>query len=204
MKLIKNLLAMKYIYTNSFLFLKFRKLALVVALLIGSLVMISCNFQQKLTDVVVIDPVRHYYPVVQGQKLNIVVKLENKSDYPFKITDILTSCGCVVLKEGTLKVVPSNSTGIIELTYDSNKNIGLVNHFIYIYGNLNKKDKLICNFDLHVVPDALYTPDYEELYRRGVEERVGIDNMVEGNENEKGYYTSTGDDERENNNTDLK
>jgi hypothetical protein len=166
--------------------------------------MSSCDFKENLVDVTLIDPVRHYYPIVQGQKLNIVVKLENKSDFPFKITDILTSCGCIILKKGTLEVIPAQSSGFVELTYNSNKNIGLVNHFIYIYGNLNKVDKLVANFDVHVVPDALYTPDYEELYRKEVEAEGGTKNMVEGNENEKGYYLSTGDSEGENNNTNLK
>lgn len=165
------------------------------------MVISSCDFEEKLVDVEIVDPVRHYYPIVQGQELNIVIKLENKSDYPFKIKDVLTSCGCVIVKKGTFEVIPAQSTGYLELVYNSNKNIGLVNHFIYVYGNLNKKDKLEANFDVHVVPDALYTPDYEELYRREVEEKGGTKNAVEGNENNKGYYISSGDDEEENNNT---
>lgn len=195
---------MKYTCLNNSFFAKVMKSLDLITVGAACLVFSSCNFEESLADVIVIDPIRHYYPVVQGQKLSIIVKLENKSDFPFKITDIQTSCGCIVLKEGILDVVPAQSTGIIELTYNSNKNIGLVNHFIYVYGNLKKVDKLICDFDLHVVPDALYTPDYEELYRKEVEAEGGLKNMVEGNENEKGYYLSTGDSKGENNNTDLK
>lgn len=195
---------MKYTCINNLFFFNSRKLVHLVTVFVSFLILTSCNFEENLVDVVVIDPVRHYYPVVQGQKLKIVIKLQNKSDSPFKITDILTSCGCIILKDGILEVVPAQSTGIIELTYDSNKNIGLVNHFIYVYGNLNKVDKLVCNFDVHVVPDALYTPDYEELYRKEVEAEGGLKNMVEGNENEKGYYLSAGDSQGENNHTDLK
>jgi LEA14-like dessication related protein len=195
---------MKYICINNRFLYYFKKSIHIIAVFVISLLLTSCDFEESLADVVVIDAIRHYYAVVQGQKLNIVVKLENKSDFPFKITDIQTSCGCIILKEGILDIVPAQSTGILELTYDSNKNIGLVNHFIYIYGNLKKTDKLICDFDLHVVPDALYTPDYEELYRKQVEAEGGVKNMVEGNENEKGYYLSAGDNEGENNHTDLK
>lgn len=195
---------MKYTCLNNSFFSNFKKSVYLITLFVAYIILNSCNFEESLADVVVIDPIRHYYPVVQGQKLNIVVKLENRSDFPFKITDIQTSCGCILLKEGILDVVPAQSTGIIELTYDSNKNIGLVNHFIYIYGNLKKVDRLICDFDLHVVPDALYTPDYEELYRKQVEAEGGVKNMVEGNENEKGYYLSADDSKGENNHTDLK
>jgi hypothetical protein len=160
----------------------------------------SCNYKKNLVDVTITDPVRHYYPIVQGQKLNIVVKLENKSDFPFKISDVIISCGCIILKKGTLEVIPAKSSGFIVLTYNSNKNIGLVNHFIYIYGNLKNSDKLEVNFDVHVVPDALYTPDYEGLYRKEVEAEGGTKNRVNGNENENGYYLSTGVTEGENNN----
>ena len=192
---------MKSICTNNSTNSVRQKTFLFLKLLTVLAVMISCDYKENLVDVKIVDPVRHYYPIIQGQELNIIIELENKSDNPFKITDILTSCGCVVLKKGALDVIPGQSTGYIELTYDSNKNIGLVNHFIYIYGNLNKVNKLEANFDVHVVPDALYTPDYEELYRKEVEKKGGTKNMVEGNENNKGYYISSGDDEEENNNT---
>lgn len=195
---------MKYICVNNSMYSKLNKSLYLLNLLCILIWLTSCDFKENLVDVTITDPIRHYYPIVQGKKLNIVVKLENKSDFPFKITDILTSCGCIILKKGTLEVIPAQSSGFIELTYDSNKNIGLVNHFIYIYGNLKKADKLVANFDVHVVPDALYTPDYEELYRKEVEAGGGVKNRVEGNENENGYYLSTGDTEGENNNNKLK
>lgn len=198
MKLIKNLLVMKYICTDNSTISIIKETFLFLKLLTISAMIVSCDFKENLVDVKIIDPVRHYYPIVQGQELNIIVKLENKSDYPFKITDILTSCGCVVLKKGNFDVIPAQSTGFVELTYNSNKNIGLVNHYIYFYGNLNKVDKLETNFDVHVVPDALYTPDYEELYRKEVEKKGGVKSFVDGNENEKGYYVSLDDEEKTN------
>jgi hypothetical protein len=183
---------MKSICTNNSTISVRKKTIKVLKLLMILVVVISCDFKENLVDVEIVDPVRHYYPVVQGQELNILIELKNKSDAPFKITDILTSCGCVIVKKGAFEVIPAQSTGYIELIYNSNKNIGLVNHFIYIYGNLNKLAKLEADFDVHVVPDALYTPDYEELYRREVEENGGTKNSVEGEENTKGYYISSG------------
>ena len=192
---------MKSICTNNSTILMKQKTILLLKLLSILAVFISCNYKENLVDVEIVDPVRHYYPITQGQELNIIMELENKGDSPFKITDILTSCGCVVVKKGAFEVIPARSTGYIELIYNSNKNIGLVNHFIYIYGNLNKVDKIEANFDVHVVPDALYTPDYEELYKQEVEKNGGTKNMVEGKENHKGYYVSLGDDQEESNNT---
>ncbi|WP_432670160.1 DUF1573 domain-containing protein [Flavobacterium sp. SM2513] len=192
---------MKSICTNNSTISIAQKSIRLLKLLTVFALIVSCEYKEELVDVKIVDPVRHYYPITQGQELNIIVKLENTSDYPFKITDILTSCGCVIVKKGALEVVPAQSTGYIELTYNSNKNIGLVNHFIYVYGNLNKMDKLEANFDVHVVPDALYTPDYEELYQKEISEKGGLKNMVEGNENNKGYYISSGDSEEENNNS---
>lgn len=192
---------MKSICTNNSTISIRKKTIKMFKLLTVFAIIISCDYKENLVDVKIVDPVRHYYPIVQGQELNILIELENKSDSPFKITDILTSCGCVIVKKGAFEVIPAQSTGYLELSYNSNKNIGLVNHFIYIYGNLNKVDKLEANFDVHVVPDALYTPDYEELYRKEVEENGGTKSLVEGNENNKGYYISDGDSEEENNNT---
>jgi hypothetical protein len=183
---------MKSICTNNSTISVRKKTIKILKLLMILVVVISCDFKENLVDVEIVDPVRHYYPVVQGQELNILIELKNKSNAPFKITDILTSCGCVIVKKGAFEVIPAQSTGYIELIYNSNKNIGLVNHFIYIYGNLNKLAKLEADFDVHVVPDALYTPDYEELYRREVEENGGTKNSVEGEENTKGYYISSG------------
>ena len=67
-----------------------------------------------------------------------------------------------------------------------------------INGLEEKVDKLETNFDVHVVPDALYTPDYEELYRKEVEKKGGVKSIVDGNENEKGYYVSLKDEEEYN------
>lgn len=181
----KSICSNKYSIWNIQKIIQFFKISLVFA------VAVSCDYKEELVDVKIVDPIRHYYPIIQGQKLNIIVKLENNSDYPFKITDILTSCGCVMLKNKKLSVIPALSSGYLELAYNSNKNIGLVNHYIYIYGNLKNGNKLVSNFDVHVVPDALYTPDYEELYRKEVDEN-GVKSMVDGNENEKGYYISQG------------
>ena len=182
---------MKFIYLNSTTTSTVQKSIRLLFLVMGFVLISSCNYKEELVDVQIVDPIRHYYPIIQGEELTIIVELENKSDAPFKISDVLTSCGCVILKKGADAVIPANSSGVLELAYDSNKNIGLVNHFIYIYGNLNERDKLEANFDVNVVPDALHTADYEDLYRKKVAESGRVDeNKNSKKEHEKGYYVS--------------
>ena len=62
-------------------------------------------------------------------------------------------------------LVRAGETGYIKIINDSKKNIGYVKHFIKIYGNFPNGETEVV-FDYNVVPDALYTPDYEEIYSK--------------------------------------
>ena len=118
--------------------------------LLASLFLVSCRDASELyppTTIKITDPIRHYYPVVQGEQFEINISIKNTGENFLKITDIQTSCGCMAVDN------------------DSKKNIGYVKHFIKIYGNIpNGEAEMI--FDYNVVPDALYTPDYEEIYSK--------------------------------------
>lgn len=148
----------------------------------------GCNIEGRKTKVEVVDIDRHYYPVLRGQMLDVVYTLHNTGENPLMINDIKTSCGCVIVDESSFKVLPSGGKGFIRLKYDSSKNLGYVKHFIDIYANVETQ-KLELTFDLHVVPNALYTRDYEELYTEYKQKNSGIDEAVEGKENNMGYYT---------------
>jgi len=69
------------------------------------------------------------------------------------------------------------------LKYNSTKNIGYVKQYVTIYGNLTGVDNIEIVFDVHVVPNSLYTKDYEELY---LEKGGWFNNFVDGSN--KGYY----------------
>ena len=115
--------------------------------------LVSCRDASELyppTSIEIMDPVRHYYPVVQGEKFEIYINIKNTGKHFLKITDVQTSCGEI----GTIRIVN-----------DSKKNIGYVKHFIKIYGNIPDGEAEVI-FDYNVVPDALYTPDYEEIYSK--------------------------------------
>ncbi|MDH6354234.1 hypothetical protein M2132_000561 [Dysgonomonas sp. PH5-45] len=44
------------------------------------------------------------------------------------------------------------------------------------------------SFDLNVVPNALYTRDYEELHKENKEKHMDEEALVDGRENNRGYY----------------
>lgn len=140
------------------------------------------------TTVKVVDQDRHYYPIIQGQKLAIVYELENTGEGDFRIEEIQTSCGCIVTNDYA-KVVPAGKSIFLTFDYDSKKNVGLAEHYIYVYGNLGEDNPIEISFDVHVVPGALYTKDYEELYQEEVDKSGGIEEFVDGQEHEKLYYT---------------
>lgn len=75
------------------------------------------------------------------------------------------------------------------MKYDSNKNVGAVEHTIWVYGNILPAGVVKLKFDVNVVPDAGYTRDYEELYREFGLKNGLVQRMVDGRETEKNYYT---------------
>jgi hypothetical protein len=143
-----------------------------------------------LTTIKIEDPVRHYYPVAQGVKQNISIKVTNTGDKPLKIFKVLPSCGCTIAKFPKSAIAPGEDA-YIELEYNSNKNIGYVGVYTTITAN-TKKHYHTTFFDLNVVPDALYTKDYEELYRLEREKEGGAKDLVEGETtSQKGYEAET-------------
>ena len=126
------------------------------------LVLTGCKKRIGMTTVEVPDSVRHYYPVIAGQELNLVYDLTNTGDQPLIIRDIQPSCGCIVTMPESRMVLP-DKTIRLKFVYQSAKNIGYVQHVIRIYGNIKPKGMAKLVFDVNVVPHADYTRDYEEL-----------------------------------------
>ncbi|WP_026811677.1 DUF1573 domain-containing protein [Arenibacter latericius] len=157
-----------------------------VALLITLFTILGCEVKDKETTLKIIDNNRHYYPILQGQELNVVYVVKNTGNSPFILSDIITSCGCIAAKKSSIKTIPPGGEGRLLLTYNSNKNIGYVQHHIAIYGNLAHTDKIELVFDLNVVPDSHYSKDYEELFQLERDKR--LEHMVESRENNRTYY----------------
>ena len=160
-----------------------------VALLALTVSAVSCSKRVAPTSVEVTDPVRHYFPILQGQTLELMFEVKNAGDNPLVITEIQTSCGCLVADRKSHIIVPPERSQFIRLKYDSNKNVGAVEHTIWVYGNILTAGVVKLKFDVNVVPDAGYTRDYEELYREFGLKNGLVQRMVDGRETEKNYYT---------------
>lgn len=167
-------------------------------LALGSL----CSCKEKLlkaADVVITDPYRHYYPVIQGEILPINYEIENVSDIPLVIQEIQSSCGCLLPYDDLPIMVLPNKKNTIRLGYNSNKNTGYAEHQIYLYGNFTDSAYRKLTFDTNVVPPADYTPDYEVRWREQTNNgKLSIKDLVDGYSSQKGYYTDEAGDRREN------
>ena len=108
------------------------------------------------------DSVRHYYPIKQGQQLDIMFTITNTGDAPLIISEMQPSCGCIILDKSSHIIIPEDGIRQFKATYNSIKNVGEVVHRIRIFGNMLPNGKAELKFDVNVVPDADYTRDYEE------------------------------------------
>lgn len=177
-----------------------RPALMVLLLFFVGVSVISCKEKNlKEADVVIEDMYRHYYPVIQGQPLPINYEITNVSDETLVIQEIQTSCGCIFSEDELPLMVLPNKKNSVRLVYNSIKNTGHVEHQIYLYGNFKDSTYRLLKFETNVVPPADYTRDYEVLYHEQVEKGYhNIEDLVDGNSVEKGYYTDDTGDKREN------
>ena len=110
---------------------------IVAFFLLALLAVMGCTRKVQYTTVEIRDPVRHYYPILQGQELTVLVRLENKGKVPLVIKDIQPSCGCIVLESDHEMVVPPERNMLVTLKYDSRKNVGRAEHSVRFWGNIS-------------------------------------------------------------------
>ena len=166
---------------------KYLVLLTVIALIIFS----SCTKKLKPASAIVVDPVRHYYPVLQGEMMSIAYEIENTSNNPLFIQEIQTTCGCIVPRNQLPLVVLPHKSSAIFLSFNTIKNTGYVDHFIYCYGNFQDTTCIELEFDTNVVPQADYIHDYEQLWHEQATGAASLRDFVDGMPSQKGYYTET-------------
>jgi len=151
--------------------------------------LVSCSSRVAFTTVEIKDPVRHYYPILQGQELMVIVRVNNTGKVPLVVKDIQPSCGCILVDTKTEMVVPPGRFMFATLRYDSRKNVGKVEHSIRFWGNISPGGMAEMRFDVNVVPDASYHHDYEEMYDKAESMRK-LREFVDGTNGEHGlgYY----------------
>lgn len=154
-----------------------------------TILLASCDKKLELVDAEFIDPERHYYPVIQGEQLKIDYEIENDSEDPLFIQEVQTTCGCLAPLDDLPIVVLPGKRNSVRLVYNSIKNTGHVEHYVWCYGNFVDSNVRILKFDTNVVPPADYTRDYETLYHEYQSHSGSIKDLVDGDASEKGYYT---------------
>jgi len=108
-------------------------------------------------------PHRKYNPIIKGAILNMSYKLFNTGTNPLVISEVQTSCNCVVSKR-TTNVIGAGDYGFINLEFDSKKNTGYIKQYITIIANTDAVFSKNITFETNVVPDSHYKKDYEEIY----------------------------------------
>lgn len=160
----------------------------IIFILLAGLFLTGCRKQLLPTTIEIKDPVRHYYPIKQGQDLAISIQIRNTGMQPLVIKEIQTSCGCISVNEDRRIIVPVDGKDYIRLKYNSTKNVGLVSQTVWIYGNITHGGVAVMNFDVNVVPDADYTRDYEHLYEQYNLKNGIVRKAVDGDNAERQYY----------------
>lgn len=151
---------------------------------------ISCKQTVDYTTLEIQDPVRHYYPIQQGQELALAVRLTNSGKVPLIIKDVQPSCGCIVMDGGSTMIVPPGRFVYVTLRYDSRKNVGKVEHTVRFWGNIAPEGMAEMHFDVNVVPEAGVHRDYEQLVSQDRSLGTALKDLVRGGSTDTGmgYY----------------
>lgn len=152
----------------------------------------GCEKKMYPTAMAVDDSIRHYYPIVAGEKLQFSFLVRNIGDSPLLLDDVQPSCGCIMGKLNA-NIIPPHDTLTLSFTFDSSKNVGYVRHAIRIYGNILPRGMATLIFDVNVVPPSDHDPDYEEVYQEKRVAEGAIEGLVDGKPSEKGYYVDPAD-----------
>lgn len=166
---------------------------LVLAVWASAFGFMSCQRELDLASVEIPDRIRHYYPVIQGETLGVTYEIENTSKHTLFIREIQTTCGCLVPLDKLPIVVLPKRSAFIHLQFNSIKNTGYVEHYVWCYGNFADSMYRELRFDTNIVPPADYTRDYEVLIHEQATRTGSMRDWVEGESSEKGYYTDEGD-----------
>ncbi|MBW3520071.1 DUF1573 domain-containing protein [Flavobacterium sp. NKUCC04_CG] len=154
------------------------------------LTLMSCNsdLTKHKTNIEIQDNNRHYSPILYEQMIELVYKIKNTGKAPLVISDIFTSCACIVINDGTTKMIPIGKEGFIRLSYTASMNIGYAKHHISIFGNFEDNEPRELIFDIHIVPSQLLIKDYEDVFREENLKKGGLKTFIDGDESHKGYY----------------
>ncbi|MCR5003824.1 MAG: DUF1573 domain-containing protein [Bacteroidales bacterium] len=158
------------------------------ATVIASLATNSCGKKVEYTSILVQDSIRHYYPMIQGQELEIAYRIANIGKEPLVLIDIVPSCGCISTDGKINNIILPDKELTLQFRYNSSKSVGLVEEKIYLYGNIEPDGEAVLKFDVNVVAPYGKSPDYEEHYYEESKLERLIKGTTAGYEQERGYW----------------
>lgn len=165
-----------------------KKKYIIILLIIGVAVYFICTWEKTLvpTKVEIVDSVRHYFPIVQGDELGITVEVKNVGTEDLSITDIQPSNFSIARVGPMPEIIPAGKSGLIQFVFSSDKNIGYTKHVIRFFGNIQDGgiDSLV--FDVHIVRPTLDGSDYEEIYYKKQQDEM--EELVDGERGQKSYW----------------
>lgn len=114
------------------------------------------------TRVYVVDPVRHYLPILQGDILRMYWTIQNGGPEPLVIDEIQPSCSAITLHSQYPDVIIKGDSCILVFDFDTDKNILLTHHIIRIFGNIDPTGVIEMEFDVNIVRHTPDQSDFEE------------------------------------------
>ena len=83
----------------------------------------GCRKEVRPTSMTIKDSVRHYYPIKQGQQLDIMFTITNTGDAPLIISEMQPSCGCIILDKSSHIIIAENPDAVNNFAYIIGKGV---------------------------------------------------------------------------------
>lgn len=159
-----------------------------------SIVLISSCTGKKnspITSLMVIDSIKHYYPIRHKKELKIPYHIVNTGTEPLFINHIESSGACITITDYPKLQIPAGRQATIFLLYKSEGLFGYNKHFITFDANtIPSRHTLI--FDVVVVADEFgYGDGFDYRYEPEVNDKSALKEAVNGDETEQAYYTDS-------------
>lgn len=143
------------------------------------------------TTLRVIDSIKHYYPIRHKKEIDLVYKVLNTGQNPLAIFNVEASCGCTIpeIPKGPIQ---AGKIGIINIKYISEGLFGYNKHYVTFESNTPPFTKHTLIFDVVVVADEFgYGDGFDYRYEAGQNSKSALEEAVDGDETEQGYYTDS-------------
>ena len=157
--------------------------------------LVSCHKTLEPTAIQIEDSIRHYPATILGEDLEMEYVVRNIGNDMLMISDIQPAVPTIEVDKENVDMIPPGEETQLRFIYHSDKNIGLAQHIIRIFGNIYPKGVAQIIFDTHVIRPSIDLSDYEEYYQTKL--KTDGENILDEQKDAKEYYTDTITDGRD-------